>query len=71
MPVMATGFAGVAQEVAEILRRVADGQTNREIAAALGIGAETVTTVLARTFPRLGVRRRAEAVAYAQHQRLL
>jgi hypothetical protein len=42
---------------------VADGQTNREIAAALGVGAETVTAVLARTFPRLGVRRRAEAVA--------
>jgi hypothetical protein len=46
------------------------GQTNREIAAALGIGVETVTTVLAHTFPRLGVRRRAEALAYAQRQRL-
>lgn len=49
----------------DVLRAVASGATNAEIAAALGLGAETVKTLLARCCSKLGVRRRAEAVAVA------
>jgi DNA-binding NarL/FixJ family response regulator len=55
----------------EVVRLVARGATNREVAAALEIGEETVKTLLARTYAKLGVRRRAEAVAEAQKQGLL
>jgi len=55
----------------EVLRLVAEGATNREIAAALKVGDETVKTLLARTFLKLGVRRRAEAVSVAHGRGLL
>jgi len=54
-----------------VLGLVAAGATNRQIAAALGVGDETVKTLLARTFGKLGVRRRAEAVAAAHKRGLL
>ena len=54
-----------------VLRLVAAGSTNREVAAELGIGEETVKTMLSRAFVKLGVRRRAEAVAVAQARGLL
>jgi DNA-binding NarL/FixJ family response regulator len=55
----------------EALRLVAEGLTNQEIALRLDIGAETVKTLLARTFTKLGARRRAEAVALAHERGLL
>jgi DNA-binding NarL/FixJ family response regulator len=55
----------------EILRMVAAGSTNKEIAAALSVGDETVKTLLARTFAKLGVRRRAEAVSEAHKRGLI
>jgi DNA-binding NarL/FixJ family response regulator len=55
----------------EVLRLVARGATNREIASALGVGDETVKTLLSRTFAKLGVRRRAEAVSTAYAKGLL
>ena len=55
----------------EVLQMVAAGFTNREIASRLGVGDETVKTLLGRTFVKLGVRRRAEAVATAHEQGLL
>lgn len=55
----------------EVLRLVADGSTNREIARQLGVSDETVKTLVARTFAKLGVRKRAEAVAVAHEQGLL
>jgi DNA-binding CsgD family transcriptional regulator len=54
-----------------VVRLVAGGATNREVAKALDVGEETVKTLLARTYAKLGVRRRAEAVAEAQKQGLL
>jgi LuxR family maltose regulon positive regulatory protein len=44
------------------LTLVAEGATNNEIAAVLGIGIETVKTLLRRTFAKLGVQRRVQAV---------
>jgi DNA-binding NarL/FixJ family response regulator len=55
----------------QVLELVASGATNKEIAAVLGLGDETVKTLLARTFAKLGVRRRAEAVAAAHARGLL
>ena len=55
----------------EALRLVAEGLTNREIAERFGVGDETVKTLLSRTFAKLGVRRRAEAVAVAKELDLL
>jgi DNA-binding CsgD family transcriptional regulator len=54
-----------------VLRLVADGNTNQQIAGRLGVGSETVKTLIARTFAKLGVRRRAEAVAAAHDRGLL
>jgi DNA-binding NarL/FixJ family response regulator len=55
----------------EVIRLVAAGSTNQEIAAALGIGSETVKTLLTRVFTKLGVSRRAEAVAVAHDMGVL
>jgi DNA-binding NarL/FixJ family response regulator len=49
----------------EVLRLLATGATNREISAQLGIGAETVKTIVSRSYDKLGVSRRAEAVTAA------
>jgi DNA-binding CsgD family transcriptional regulator len=49
----------------EVVRLVTTGATNREISEQLGIGAETVKTLLSRSYAKLGVSRRAEAVAAA------
>lgn len=55
----------------DVLTLVAAGRTNSEIADELGVGAETVKTLVARVFAKLGVRRRAEAVAAAHDRGLL
>jgi DNA-binding NarL/FixJ family response regulator len=55
----------------EVLRLVAGGSTNRDIAETLSVGDETVKTLLARAFAKLGVRKRAEAVSEAHKRGLL
>ncbi|MGH3035508.1 MAG: response regulator [Gaiellaceae bacterium] len=65
------GRAALSPREREILRLVAGGATNREIASKLEVGDETVKTLLARTFAKLGVRRRAEAVSAAYSRGLL
>ena len=70
-PQRAPGRGALSPREREVLRLVADGSTNVEIATELGVGGETVKTLLARTFAKLGVRRRAEAVAAAHEQGLL
>lgn len=49
----------------EVVRLVADGRSNDEIGAALGIGAKTVETHLARLFERVGVASRTELATRA------
>src|SRR5262249_46371813 len=55
----------------QVLRLVAQGATNREAAEELGIGEQTVKTLLARSYAKLGVSRRSEAVATAYQEGLL
>jgi DNA-binding NarL/FixJ family response regulator len=47
----------------EVLRELAQGKTNREIAGALWVSEDTVKSHLRRTYRKLGVGTRAEAVA--------
>jgi len=70
-PRRAAGRAALSPRERQIIQLVAGGSTNKQIAAELGIGGETVKTLLARVFAKLGVKRRAEAVSTAHDQGLL
>ncbi len=53
----------------QVLELIAAGKPNKEIALELSIRLKTVETHITRTFQKLGVRNRAEAVAWAlQHK---
>jgi two-component system, NarL family, response regulator NreC len=49
----------------EVLRRIAWGESNKEIAGQLGISTKTVETYKARITDKLGLRSRTEMVRYA------
>ncbi|HEX6340975.1 response regulator transcription factor [Umezawaea sp.] len=49
----------------EVLRLVAEGLSNSEIADALFLGRETVKTYVSRIFAKLGLRDRVQAVVFA------
>jgi DNA-binding NarL/FixJ family response regulator len=55
----------------EVLRLAAEGSTNQEIGTELGLGTETVKTMLSRAFGKLGARNRTEAVSIAKERGLL
>lgn len=55
----------------EVLRRVALGLSNKEIAAALAISEETVKSHVASLFSKLQVENRAQAVVQALRRRLI
>jgi DNA-binding NarL/FixJ family response regulator len=60
--------SGLTERELEVLRLVARGCTNREIAGALVLSEHTVRRHLQNVFGRLGVSSRAAAVAFAvQH----
>lgn len=70
-PKRPSGQGALSPRERQVLELVASGATNREIASALGLGGETVKTLLARTFAKLGARKRAEAVSAAHARGLL
>jgi DNA-binding NarL/FixJ family response regulator len=70
-PPRQAGQAALSPREREVMRLLAGGATNKEIAAGLQIGEETVKTLVARTFAKLGVKRRAEAVSVAHELGLL
>jgi non-specific serine/threonine protein kinase len=59
-----------AREV-EVLRLLASGRSNREIAAELVVSVRTVEHHIASIYTKIGAHRRAEAVAYARRHGLL
>jgi DNA-binding NarL/FixJ family response regulator len=61
----------LSQREIEVLQQVANGASNREIAAALFVSEATVKTHLLHIFEKLGVRDRAAAVGEAYRRGLL
>jgi DNA-binding NarL/FixJ family response regulator len=55
----------------EVLIRIAQGYSNKEIAAALALSVKTVETYKARVAEKLGLRSRVEIVRYASAHGLL
>jgi DNA-binding CsgD family transcriptional regulator len=55
----------------DVLRLVATGHSNKQIAVALGIGESTVKTHLLKVFEKLGVADRTRAVTLAMERGLL
>ena len=78
VPGVATDLPGVATDLpdgltdreAEVLRLIAAGRTNGEIAAELFVGEATVKTHVNHIFAKTGSRDRAQAVAYAHRRGL-
>lgn len=64
-PVPLPGAAALSERELEVLRMVADGQTNRAVGERLGVSALTVKSHLARIARKLGSGDRAEMVATA------
>lgn len=62
---------GLTQREYEILRHVAKGETNPEIASELGLARNTVKTYLQRTMEKLGAHNRVEAIARASELGIL
>jgi DNA-binding NarL/FixJ family response regulator len=62
---------GLTRREYEILRHVAMGETNPEIAVALGLTRNTVKTYLQRSLEKLGARNRVEALARANQLGIL
>lgn len=54
----------------QVLRQVAAGSTNKEIAADLSVAVSTVERHLVNLYTKIGARGRADAIAYALRHRL-
>lgn len=65
------GVASLTPRELEVLRLVAEGRTNRDIAAELFISAKTVSVHVSHILPKLGVSTRGEAAATAHRLALL
>ncbi|GIW18302.1 MAG: hypothetical protein KatS3mg064_1459 [Tepidiforma sp.] len=60
---------GLSPREREVLGLVAEGRTNAEVAALLGISSETVKTHVSRILAKLGVQSRHQAAAWWQKKR--
>jgi DNA-binding NarL/FixJ family response regulator len=57
--------AGLTEREAEVLRLVAAGHTNKEVASVLFLSDKTIARHLSNIFTKLGVSTRAAATAFA------
>ena len=63
--------SSLSERETEVLRLTAEGKTNKEVAAALGLGDSSVKTYLARIFAKLGATDRTQAVTLARQRGIL
>lgn len=70
-PAAARAVAGLSKRETDVLRRLARGMSNAEIAADLYLGGSTVKTHVARVLAKLGVRDRVQAVIAAYESGLI
>jgi DNA-binding NarL/FixJ family response regulator len=66
----AHAFAELSAQDLQILARIAEGETNREIGAALQLSEKTVRNYVSIILGKLGVNSRAQAAAYAARHRI-
>ncbi|WP_254290924.1 helix-turn-helix transcriptional regulator [Sphingomonas tagetis] len=62
---------GISSREMEVLREIAAGHANKEIARRLGVSPNTIKTHAARLFEKLGARSRTDAIARARELGLL
>ncbi len=62
---------GISQREYEVLRQLAEGRSNKEIAGLLEISPNTVKTHVARLFEKLSASRRTEAIRSARELGLI
>ena len=63
-------FKMLTEQEVKILRLVAQGQTNREIAAELYLSEKTIRNYVSSILGKLGLQHRSQAAAYAVEHRL-
>ena len=62
---------GISPRELDVLKALADGRSNKEIARALDVSPNTVKTHVSRLFEKLGARRRTDAINKARDLGLL
>lgn len=63
--------AGLSEREVEVLRLIARGRTNKQVAAALHVSAKTVGRHVENLYVKIGASSRAAAALFAMGQRLL
>jgi DNA-binding NarL/FixJ family response regulator len=71
VPAIAPRSGDLTEREIEVLRLIARGATNKEIAARLVISEGTVKNHISNILSRLGLRDRTQAAIYAREQGLL
>ena len=62
---------GISERELEVLRELAAGRSNKEIAAKLAVSPNTVKTHTAKLFEKLGAKRRTDAINRARELRII